>query len=75
MDVSQLVPLGQAAKRTARSEWTLRRLLRLGELEGAQVGRDWFLTVDEVNRLAMEYPVEPVLYGSGNSREENRVDR
>lgn len=60
MDVSQLVPLGQAAKRTARSEWTMRRLLRRGELEGIQVGRDWFLTVDEVARLAKEFPVVSV---------------
>ena len=58
MDVNQLIPLGQAAKRTARSEWTMRRLLRLGELEGIQVGRDWFLTVDEVDRLAKQYPIE-----------------
>ena len=61
MDVNQLVPLGRAAKRTARSEWTLRRLLKLEQLEGARVGRDWFLTVDEAARLEKECPIEPVV--------------
>ena len=60
MDVNRLVPLGKAVKRTGLSEWTIRRELRLGRLEGIRVGRDWFLTIDEVNRLAKEYPLEPV---------------
>lgn len=58
MDINELIPLGQAAKRTSQSEWTLRRLMRRGKLEGAKVGRDWFLTVAEVDRLAKEYPVD-----------------
>ncbi len=61
MDVNQLVPLGQAAKRTARSEWTIRRLLKLGQLERAKVGRDWFLTVDEVVRQETDFPIKPAV--------------
>ena len=60
MDVNELVPLGKASKRINRSEWTLRRELRLSQLEGARVGRDWFLTEAEVRRLAKEYPLEAV---------------
>ena len=60
MDIDQLVPLGKAVKGTKLSEWTIRRQLRLGRREGVRVGRDWFLTVDEVDRLAKEFPLEPV---------------
>ena len=61
MNVNQLVPLGQAAKRTARSERTIRRLLKLGQLERAKVGRDWFLTVDEVVRQETDFPIKPAV--------------
>ena len=60
MDVNALVPLGKAAKRTSQSEWAIRRGLRQGDIEGVRVGQGWFLTINEVNRLAAEFPLEPV---------------
>lgn len=56
MEVNQPVLLGGLAKRTARSEWTIRSLLQLGQIEGVRVGRDRFLTVDEVVRQETKFP-------------------
>ena len=54
----EIVPLPQAAKRTALGESTIRRGMKSGSIEGQKIGRDWFLPPHEVERLAREFPLE-----------------
>ena len=49
-----------AAKRTDKSEPFIRRGLKNGTIKGVKLGRDWFVIADEVDRLAIEFPLEPV---------------
>ena len=60
MEIESLIPLRDAAKRTALSESGIRRGLKDGSIKGFKVARDWVLEPNEVNRLATEYPLEPV---------------
>jgi excisionase family DNA binding protein len=60
MNVEELTPIAEAAKRTRQSESAIRRGLKLGRIQGVKIGRDWLLPNDEVDRLAREYPLGPV---------------
>jgi excisionase family DNA binding protein len=55
-----LISVVEASKQLAIGEETLRRGLRSGRVKGQKLGRDWFLSLDEVDRLAAEYPLESV---------------
>ena len=57
MEIETLIPLRDAAKRTALSESGIRRGLKDGSIKGFKVARDWVLEPEEVNRLAAEYPL------------------
>jgi hypothetical protein len=54
----EVVPLTLAAKRTALGEPAIRRGIRLGTIDACKMGRDWYLPISEVERLAREYPLE-----------------
>ena len=54
----EIVPLTQAAKRTALGELAIRRGIKQGSIDAQKLGRDWYLPVPEVERLAREYPLE-----------------
>jgi excisionase family DNA binding protein len=56
--VQEVVPLTLAAKRTALGEPAIRRMIHAGTIEARKLGRDWYLPVHEVSRLAREYPLE-----------------
>ena len=60
MKIESLIPLRDAAKRTKLSESGIRRGLKDGSIKGYKVARDWVLEPEEVNRLAIEFPLEPV---------------
>jgi hypothetical protein len=47
-----------AAKSIGLSEDILRYRLRSGQVKGHKLGRDWFVPMEEVERLEREYPVE-----------------
>jgi excisionase family DNA binding protein len=55
-----LISVVEASKQLAIGEEALRRRLRSGRVKGQKLGRDWFLPLDEVDRLAAEYPLESV---------------
>lgn len=54
----QLYTLVQAAKHTSLAEHQIRKGINAGEIEAQKMGRDWFLTAAEVERLAKEHPLE-----------------
>lgn len=51
------MPLKLAAKHTALAESTIRDGIRKGTIEAHKLGRDWYLPIAEVERLAKEYPL------------------
>ncbi len=55
--IKELVPLKAAAKRTDLGENDIRRGLKSGAITGVKLGRDWHLPLEEVDRLAREYPI------------------
>lgn len=55
--VKNVIPLPLPAKRTALAEGTIRRGIIGGTIEAQKLGRDWYLPIEEVNRLAREYPL------------------
>ena len=57
MEIETLVPLPAAAKHTSVSEANIRRRLKSGDIKGFKLGRDWVLPQEEVDRLAVEYPL------------------
>lgn len=58
MNAEELIPIATAAKHTEKSEPFIRRGLKNGAIRGIKLGRDWFVTADEVNRLEREYPLQ-----------------
>jgi len=63
METERLTPIAEAAKGTRRSESSIRRGLKIGEIQGVKLGRDWLLPKAEVNRLAKEFPLESEALG------------
>ena len=55
-----VIPLTLAAKRCALGEPAMRWGIKLGAIEARKLGRDWYLPLQEVERLAREYPLEGV---------------
>ncbi len=41
----------QVTKLVPQSEQTLRRLIKEGKVEAEKLGRDWYITVDEVENI------------------------
>jgi hypothetical protein len=54
----EVMPLALAAKRTLLGEQSIRRGIKAGTIEALKLGRDWYLPIEEVDRLAQEYPLE-----------------
>ena len=54
----EMLTLTQASKRTVLGEPAIRRGIKQGSIEAKKLGRDWFLTLEEVQRLSREYPLE-----------------
>jgi hypothetical protein len=52
-----VMPLALAAKRTALGEQAIRRGIKQGSIDGQKLGRDWYLPVSEVERLARDFPL------------------
>ena len=57
MSTLGMIPVPAAAKRVNRSEAFLRRGVKDGNILGEKLGRDWFIHLEEVERLALEYPL------------------
>ena len=65
MNPGDFVSVPLAAKRTSKSETTIRREVMSGAIQGVKMGRDWFIQLSEVERLAVEYPLQPAAVSSG----------
>jgi excisionase family DNA binding protein len=61
--IKTLTPLPLAAKRTALPESSIRRMIHAGAIDAQKLGRDWYIPVDEVERLSREYPLEGSVNG------------
>ena len=55
MATRTLVTIPEAAKSLDLAESTLRRQARLGKLAAHKIGRDWYVTVGEVERYRHDH--------------------
>lgn len=56
--IEEEVALTLAAKKTALGEHAIRRGILKGAIEARKLGRDWYLPVNEVERLAKAFPLQ-----------------